>query len=51
MLIDAPIPLVEIEEISVTFFFQLRGALPKKALSPPLDALALSGTKRTLVEH
>jgi hypothetical protein len=50
MLIEAPIPpFREIEEISVTFFSQFLGALPK-ALSP-LGALALSGARRTLVEH
>src|SRR3989337_1106691 len=48
MLIEAPIPSWEIEEISVTFVSQFLGAFPN-ALSP-LGALALSGTSRTLVE-
>ena len=48
MLIEAPIPSEEIEEMSVTFFSQFLGAFPK-ALSP-LGALALMGTMRTLVE-
>ncbi len=49
MLIEGLIPSKEIEEISVTFFSQFLGALPK-ALSP-LGARARKGTSLTLVEH
>ena len=48
MLMEGPIPSEPIEEISVTFFPQFLGALPR-ALSP-LGALPYLGVSATLVE-